>query len=84
MDGPNSCDYDGGDCCLSENTAECVMNGVITSPRYPRNYYDDLYLTWLIQVPLGLRVEITFLTFELELASGIFQSCRYLHKLIKV
>ena len=64
--------------------AECVMNGVITSPGYPRNYDNDINLTWLIQVPEGLRVEITFLSFELELASGIDQSCRYIHKLIKM
>ena len=64
--------------------AQCVMNGVITSPGYPRNYGNDINLTWLIQVPEGLRVEITFLSFELELASGIDQSCRYIHKLIKM
>ena len=58
--------------------AECPMNGVITSPGYPRNYDNNNYLTWLIQVPEGLRIEITFETFELELASGIDQSCRYI------
>ena len=76
MDGPNSCDYDGGDCCLGGNTAECVMNGVITSPGYPRNYGNNINLTWLIQVPEGLMVEITFISFELELES-IYQGCRY-------
>ena len=55
--------------------AECAMNGVITSPGYPRNYDNNNYLTWLIQVPEGLRIEITFEVFELELASGIDQSC---------
>ena len=58
--------------------AECAMNGVITSPGYPRNYDNDINMTWLIQVPEGLRVEITFLSFELELASAIDQSCRYI------
>ena len=56
--------------------AECVMNGVITSPGYPRNYGNDINLTWLIQVPEGLMVEITFISFELELES-IYQGCRY-------
>ena len=55
--------------------AECAMNGVITSPRYPRNYDNNINLTWLIQVPEGLRIEIRFDSFELELASGIDQSC---------
>ena len=58
--------------------AECPMNGVITSPGYPRHYDNNTNLTWLIQVPEGLRIEITFETFELELASGIDQSCRYI------
>ena len=59
--------------------AECAMNGVITSPGYPRNYDNNNYLTWLIQVPEGLRIEITFEVFELELASGIDQSCEWVY-----
>ena len=58
--------------------AECAMNGVITSPGYPRNYDNNITLTWLIQVPEGLRIEITFDIFELELASVAYQSCRYI------
>ena len=69
---------------MGGDMVQCVMNGVITSPGYPRNYGNDINLTWLIQVPEGLRVEIRFLSFELELASGIDQSCRYIHKLIIV
>ena len=56
--------------------AECAMNGIITSPGYPRNYGNNINLTWLIQVPEGLKVEITFVSFELELASS-FAGCRY-------
>ena len=58
--------------------AECAMNGVITSPGYPRNYENNITFTWLIQVPEGLSIEIRFEVFELELASGIDQSCRYI------
>ena len=78
MDWPNSCDYDGGDCCLGGDMAECPLNGVITSPGYPRNYNNNIDMTWLIQVPEGLSIEIRFEVFELELASGIDQSCRYI------
>ena len=56
--------------------AECAMNGVITSPGYPRNYGNNINLTWLIQVPKGLSIEIRFEIFELELASS-FAGCRY-------
>ena len=59
--------------------AECAMNGVITSPGYPRNYGNNINLTWLIQVPEGFKVEITFVSFELELASS-FAGCRYVQK----
>ena len=71
---------------MNQGQACPCMNGIITSPGYPRNYGNDINLTWLIQVPEGLRIEITFETFELELASGIDQSCRYIlryiHKLM--
>ena len=64
------CDYDGGDCCLNVNwnyCSECsCLGGVITSPGFPGNYDNNLDLTWLIQVQMGQRIEINFLSFDVE------------------
>ena len=63
--------YDGGDCCLSNVKRDycfncsCFTNGVITSPRYPQNYPNNLDITWLIQLPLGQYIEINFIEFNL-------------------
>ena len=65
------CNYDGGDCCVNVNTdlcsnCLCSSNGVITSPGFPGNYDSNLYLTWLIQVPVGQFIEIVFVSFDTE------------------
>ena len=66
------CNYDGGDCCLSNVNTEhcsscaCFANGVITSPGFPRNYHNNIDLTWLIQVPIGHLVEMEFVDFDVE------------------
>ena len=64
------CDYDGGDCCVNVNTDSCsecnCLGGVIISPGFPENYENNLDLTWLIQVPLGQKIETNFLSFHLE------------------
>ena len=63
------CNYDHGDCCLSNVNMDtcsdcmCSSNGLITSPNFPNNYDNNLDLTWLIQLPLGQTIEITFLSF---------------------
>ena len=63
--------YDGGDCCLINvkrdycSNCSCFVNGIITSPGYPQNYGNNLDLTWLIQLPLGQFIEITFIEFDL-------------------
>jgi hypothetical protein len=64
------CNYDGGDCCVNVNTdscsdCNCLGGGVITSPGFPGNYGNNLYLTWLIQVHIGQLIDISFIHFEL-------------------
>ena len=73
------CDYDGGDCCLwsSLNTEQCLecvcsTDGVITSPRFPESYEAGLDVTWLVQVPAGLVIQVKFVSFDVEYDS----SCR--------
>ena len=72
------CNFDGGDCCLlNVNTdycsnCSCSGSGVITSPRFPDNYDNNLDLTWLIQLPLGQWIEIIFFGFELEDHSNLW------------
>ena len=41
-------------------------SGVITSPGYPEEYPNNAEYAWLIQLPPGQFIEVTFLTFELE------------------
>ena len=66
------CNCDGGDCCLmnvntdSCSDCNCLASGVIMSPGFAGNYYNNLDLTWLIQVQIGQRIEINFLSFDLE------------------
>jgi hypothetical protein len=50
----------------------CLVGGFITSPGFPGNYDNNLDLTWLIQVQIGLTIEINFLSFDVEPDS----SCR--------
>ena len=79
-DGTNidTCLYDGGDCCVNVNTencleCQCLGGGTITSPGYPHQTYDNnLYLNWLIQVPVGQTILINFISFDVESHS----SCR--------
>ena len=63
------CDYDGGDCCVNINTdscsdCNCLGSGAISSPGFPWSYDNNLDLTWLIQVQLGLTMEINFQSFD--------------------
>ena len=66
------CNCDGGDCCLmnvntdSCSDCNCLASGVIMSHGFAGNYYNNLDLTWLIQVQIGQRIEINFLSFDLE------------------
>ena len=66
------CSYDHGDCCLtSVNTdlcseCSCSFEGVITSPKFPQNYVNNLDMTWLIQLPLGQFIEIVFVNFNVD------------------
>ena len=67
----HECHYDGGDCCVNVNTdscsdCNCLASGVITSPGFAGNYYNNLDLTWLIQVQIGQKIEINFSSFDLE------------------
>ena len=74
QDGNNNgaCNYDGGDCCLfspmTDHCSQCLChtNGIITSPGYPQNYDNNLYLYWLIQVPVGQTIAINFISFDVE------------------
>ena len=74
------CTYDSGDCCLMNvNTdycseCNCLESGVITSPGFPKNYDGSLDLTWLIQVQMGKKIEINFLSFDLGFSSIVLSS----------
>jgi hypothetical protein len=57
-----------------------TVDGTITSPGFPQNYDNNLDLKWLIQVPLGLVVHISFLSFDLESHS----TCMYVRLLILI
>ena len=67
-----TCSFDGGDCCISSPITDhcsecgCSTTGVITSPGYPRNYEENLDLSWLIQVPSGQLIEIVFISFDVD------------------
>ena len=65
------CMFDGGDCCLTGyeskidcDKCECSPYGTITSPGYPDRYSHNLDLNWLIQVPKGQLVEVSFKYFH--------------------
>ena len=65
------CNHDGGDCCVNVNKdvcsdCDCISGGVITSPGFPQNYDHNLDLTWLIEVPTGQKIQIRFLSFNVE------------------
>ena len=71
------CNYDGGDCCVNVNKdscsdCNCLGGGIITSPGFPVNYDNNLNVTWLIQAQMGQKIEISFLSFDVEASS----SCR--------
>lgn len=52
---------------------ECPTRGVLqgttgsfSSPQYPLNYPNSVTCTWIIEVPEGYQVQLTFNTFKLE------------------
>ena len=67
-----NCNYDGGDCCLSNPNTEqcsecrCFTTGVITSPGFPRSYDVNLDLSWDLQVPSGLYIKMKFIAFDVR------------------
>ena len=63
------------DCHFSTETLEFGLfsaevfsnsNGVVTSPRFPENYNNLASSNWLIQLPPGEYIEVTFLNFDVE------------------
>ena len=76
------CSFDGGD-CKHVNKGHCPSNGIIIShhaahmfasdgfPHQDQNYGPKLDISWLIQVPSGLYVQINFIEFDLEDCSEI-------------
>ena len=60
--------------CLLGFTSDCddTSGGVITSPGFPENYDNNLDLNWLIEVLPRQRIEIRFLSFDVDYQS----SCR--------
>ena len=65
------CNHDGQDCCVNVNKSfctecNCISDGFITSPGFPENYENNLDLTWLIEVPLGQKIQIRFLSFDVD------------------
>ncbi|KAM6467179.1 adhesion G-protein coupled receptor G6 isoform 1-T1 [Liasis olivaceus] len=58
--------------------SECRMvlsnpTGIFTSPCFPNNYPNSQECTWTIRAPFGYIIQITFVDFEIEEASG----CKY-------
>lgn len=45
-------------------------SGDILSPNHPDRYREDMDCEWHIQLPVGERIRLTFLTFSLEDSSG--------------
>ena len=72
----DTCNCKSADCFLMiVNTGycsefNCLESGAITSPGFPGHYGNNLDLTWLIQLKMGQKIEISFLSFALELQSG--------------
>ena len=66
------CNYDFGDCCLSPASTDycsecaCATTGVIMSPGFPGDYANDLDVSWLIQVPSGQFIQVTFNSFDVQ------------------
>ncbi|XP_054274028.1 cubilin-like isoform X2 [Macrosteles quadrilineatus] len=59
-------------------------HGVIESPNYPGNYESNANCMWMIQAPLGNKINISFVHLELEESSRPYappgtklQDCRY-------
>ena len=56
--------------CKQIDITECAItltnhNGAVTSPGFPHHYYrNSADCTWLIQLPLGQRIEIEFVSFN--------------------
>ncbi|KAL7057714.1 hypothetical protein AAHC03_016359 [Spirometra sp. Aus1] len=66
--------------------------GIISSPGYPREYPPNANCTWLLEVPFGFSVVLTFESFELggqldclsdyvEVGNGPLESSRLLRKI---
>ena len=46
------------------NTRLTAPNGTITSPGYPEKNPQDSKSAWLIQIPPGHSIEVTFTSFD--------------------
>jgi hypothetical protein len=46
--------------------------GDIRSPNHPDRYRENMDCEWHIQLPVGERIRLTFLTFSLEESSGCY------------
>jgi hypothetical protein len=47
-------------------------SGDIRSPNHPDRYRENMDCEWHIQLPIGERVRLTFLTFSLEDSAGCY------------
>ena len=47
-------------------------SGDIRSPNHPDRYRENMDCEWHIQLPIGERVRLTFLTFSLEQSSSCY------------
>ena len=43
---------------------KCFVNGIITSPGFPKNFCENLKVSWLIQVPKGLLIQVSVCVFS--------------------
>uniref|UniRef100_A0A8C5WTK1 Adhesion G protein-coupled receptor G6 n=1 Tax=Laticauda laticaudata TaxID=8630 RepID=A0A8C5WTK1_LATLA len=67
-------------CSKAQDCSECRMvlsnpTGIFTSPCFPNNYPNNQACKWTIRAPSGYIIQITFVDFDIEEASG----CTYDH-----
>ncbi|KAH0568173.1 hypothetical protein KQX54_019308 [Cotesia glomerata] len=57
------------------------FSGVIESPNFPEKYSSSVNCSWIIDAPIGNKINITFSHFDLESSSE--EECKYDYLLIK-
>jgi hypothetical protein len=59
-------------------------SGDIYSPNHPDRYRANMDCEWHIQLPVGERIRVTFLTFSLEVSAGCYFDSVSVSKIIGI